>query len=236
MESSTIASLLRISQPAQPLKYPTDPFNNKFGDADVILRSADGVNFYAHKNILRLMSDFFADMFSLPQPASSNTPSANDVADGTPGAILPVVPVSEDTETLDGILRMCYPVRDPPLPDVRSLSSLLEGAKKYQMYEVLRVLKEQLKAFCNDHPLDVFAEACKRDILDIAQYAAECFAGRWLPITKGRKSYRIGKAIDDFTPHMNAVSAAMYYHLLKHHATHDGSAFDIKAVYRESAY
>ncbi|TFY76282.1 hypothetical protein EWM64_g7730 [Hericium alpestre] len=39
-------------------------------DADIVMRSSDGVHFHVHKNFLSKCSPIFADLFSLPQPKS----------------------------------------------------------------------------------------------------------------------------------------------------------------------
>jgi 4-hydroxyphenylpyruvate dioxygenase-like putative hemolysin len=58
-------------------------------EADVILQLSDHVNFRVHKLILVSSSQFFKEMFSLPQPPDG------EVMDG-----LPVVHVSEDAELM----------------------------------------------------------------------------------------------------------------------------------------
>jgi BTB/POZ domain len=42
--------------------------------SDVILRSSDHVDFYVYKIVLSLVSPFFEDMFSLPQPPNRTEP------------------------------------------------------------------------------------------------------------------------------------------------------------------
>src|SRR5579863_6283384 len=74
-------------------------------DANVIVRSSDLVNFQVHKSILAMVSPFFRDLFSLPQPSDS------EVIEG-----LPVVQLSEDAELLNSLVSMLYPVR-PVIPD-----------------------------------------------------------------------------------------------------------------------
>ena len=73
--------------------------------ADIIIRTSDNVDFYVYKAILAIASPFFDDMFSLAQTAA--TPTDNVTQD-------PVV-VSEDSDTMDCLLRLCYPTDDPTL-------------------------------------------------------------------------------------------------------------------------
>ena len=95
-------------------------------DADVVLRSSDFVTFRVHKSILASSSQFFKDMFSLPQPPD------NDMVDG-----LPVVSLSEDAEIVRGLITMLYPI-SPEIPaSYERVLALLGAAQKYDMPAVL---------------------------------------------------------------------------------------------------
>jgi BTB/POZ domain len=90
--------------------------------ADVILQSADHVNFRVHKSVLVASSPFFADMFSLPQPQN------DEAIDG-----LPVVHLSEDAEVLNSLISMLYPVSHE-IPDTNdNILSLISACQKYDM-------------------------------------------------------------------------------------------------------
>ncbi|KAG2125327.1 hypothetical protein DEU56DRAFT_575340 [Suillus clintonianus] len=96
--------------------------------ADIILRSADGVDFCVFKLFLTLASPFFETMFELPQPADG---TGDDTKDG-----LPVIPVPEDSKTLDTFLRFCYPstlAEDPLLDSLADILAILGAAKKYSL-------------------------------------------------------------------------------------------------------
>ncbi|KAJ7653987.1 hypothetical protein DFH06DRAFT_1330087 [Mycena polygramma] len=84
--------------PSPPVLVPTHPFTDN-PDADAILRSRDGADFYIVRAILSLVSPVFATMFRLPQP------------DAPPG--IPVVDMEEDAVTLDKVLRFIYPGTEP---------------------------------------------------------------------------------------------------------------------------
>jgi hypothetical protein len=86
-----------------PFKSPLEPFGAS--DANLVIRSSDFVNFKVHKPVLAVASPFFEDLLSLPQPADSES------VDG-----LPVVQVSEDSELLNTLVSMLYPLR-PVVPD-----------------------------------------------------------------------------------------------------------------------
>lgn len=59
-------------------------------NADIVLQSSDSTSFRVHKSILVSSSQFFWDMFLLPQP-----PNNDKVVDG-----LPVVRLSEGAEII----------------------------------------------------------------------------------------------------------------------------------------
>lgn len=98
------------------------PFD--YGNADVILRSSDEVDFRVHKLILSVASPVFDSMFPFPHP----TVSAEDNQDG-----LPVVRLAENCRTLDNLLRICYPTPDPELDDLEDIGTVFGAAKKYDM-------------------------------------------------------------------------------------------------------
>jgi BTB/POZ domain len=116
------------------------PFVSKAGapfseqDADVVLRSADGIDFYAFKAHLSSASEVFNHMFSSPQP--SETANEGELADG-----LPIVPVYDPSPVLEGLLCYCDPNIDSeswqssvPLTDIQNL------AIKYDMITVARAV------------------------------------------------------------------------------------------------
>ena len=193
------------------------PFNNSRGDADVILeakRGTDVVRFYAHRAILRMASSFFDGMFSLPQPESS----AQLPLVSSGGSSLPIVHMEERAETVDYLLRMCYPVRMPVLLTVATLSSVLGSAIKYQMAEPIRLLKETLMSFRHMSPLEVFAEACKHNLEDIAQHAAFAFCATNAALFSPQKARTHVHRMAEYICAMDNITATSYFHLLKHHA------------------
>ncbi len=102
-------------------------------NADVILQSADLVNFSVHRSALVTSSPFFRDMFSLPQPPNDATP------DG-----LPVVHLSEDAEILDSLISILYPV-PPEIPyNSEKILALLAAATKYDMDAVQSVIRAEV--------------------------------------------------------------------------------------------
>jgi hypothetical protein len=84
---------------AQIKSTTTPPETFDVPDANFIIRSSDNVNFRVHKSVLAMASPFFEDLLSLPQPSDGES------VDG-----LPVVQLSEDSELLNSLISMFYPV------------------------------------------------------------------------------------------------------------------------------
>lgn len=89
------------------------PFDDK-PLADLVIVTSDNVEFYLLKGILMVASPFFRDMFSLVQPAKEHV-----------SVELDRVPISENKETFDTLIRLCYPVDDPVITDTPLLEKVL---------------------------------------------------------------------------------------------------------------
>ncbi|KAH9960241.1 hypothetical protein BGW80DRAFT_1365513 [Lactifluus volemus] len=101
--------------------------------ADVILQSADLVNFRVHRSALVASSPFFDAMFSLPQPPNGET------VDG-----LPVVHLSENAEILNSLISMLYPVT-PAIPDTDdNILALIAATEKYDMVAVRSSIRAEV--------------------------------------------------------------------------------------------
>ena len=107
--------------------YAAAPFDH--AKADIILRSSDNIDFRVFKLFLSLASPFFETLFDIPQPTEEN--GDQEIKDG-----LVVVPVTEDSKTLDALLRFCYPCTladDPKLEVLKDAMDVLEAARKYSL-------------------------------------------------------------------------------------------------------
>jgi hypothetical protein len=112
-----------------PPKYPDMDMPN----ADVILQSSDLANFRVNKSVLISSSPFFGDMFSLPQPLNDTAPDE-----------LPVVQLSEDSEVLNSLISMLYPV-PPKFPQTSDhILALLAAATKYDMDAVQSFIRAEV--------------------------------------------------------------------------------------------
>jgi len=148
------------------------PFNNS--KADVILRSANNVDFRVLKSILSLSSPIFEDTFALPQALAGD--NSNEMKDG-----LPVVQLTEDKKTLEMLLSMCYPtaVMDPRDPKtLTETHRLLDAAIKYNVERVEKRVRGWIfgPRFLNTDPVRVFAIACHYQLGEEAKIAAAATA------------------------------------------------------------
>ena len=128
-----------MSDSPATLSYAASPFDHP--QADIILRSSDNIDFRVFKLFLSLASPVFETMFSLPQPSEGANPN-EEIKDG-----LPVVSVSEDSKTLEALLRFCYPstlAEDPSLDDFTFATEIIEAAKKYSLDAIERIVCKAL--------------------------------------------------------------------------------------------
>ena len=103
-------------------------------NADIVLRSSDSTNFRVHKSTLVSSSQFFRDMFLLPQP-----PNNDEVVDG-----LPVVRLSEDAEIVRALITFLYPI-PPEIPvSYERVLALLGTAQKYDMSAVQSSIRAEV--------------------------------------------------------------------------------------------
>jgi len=131
------------------------PFDH--AKADIVLRSADGVEFRVFKLFLSLASPFFETLFDLPQAPDGG--GDQEMKDG-----LAVIAVSEDSKTLDSFLRFCYPstlAEDPSLENLTDALSVLAAARKYSLDLIERKVCQALAnpKVLETEPLRYFAIA-----------------------------------------------------------------------------
>jgi hypothetical protein len=82
---------------------PLEPFG--VPDANLIIRSSDHVDFRIHKPVLAVSSPLFRDLLSLPESYDGEN------VDG-----FPMIQFSEDSELLNNLFSMLYPL-DPVIPN-----------------------------------------------------------------------------------------------------------------------
>ncbi|KAL4247884.1 hypothetical protein ABKN59_007469 [Abortiporus biennis] len=131
-----------------PTIVTSETFN--YPNADVILRSSGPhqINFRVHKLILSLSSPFFETMFTLP-----NTPQQTSVDR------LPVIDMSESATVIDTLLRIIYPIPDPPFSTLNA--DVFDAAHKFEMRAAFGCLRRYLTdpIFLEKEPLKAYAIA-----------------------------------------------------------------------------
>jgi len=145
-------------------------------EADLVLRSSDGVAFHVFSQILAEASSVFNDMIALgaAHALAAKAEGKDEVA---------IVDVAEDASVVDSLLRLIYPIRNPPLPTsadsvdttLDSLVQLLKAADKYQMEGVLWSLKEALihRNILRRAPVRVYTIACMFGLEEEARLASQ---------------------------------------------------------------
>lgn len=99
-------SALRLSlvqeqeDPPTQITPPSEPFS--VSDADLVIRSSDSVHFRVHRLVLSMASPMFRNLLSPPY---------RGIVDG-----LPMVRFSEDSELLNSLFSMLYPLA-PVIPN-----------------------------------------------------------------------------------------------------------------------
>ncbi|VDB88927.1 unnamed protein product [Peniophora sp. CBMAI 1063] len=104
--------------------------NHSRADADVILRSCDGVLFRTHKIILSISSAFFEDMFSLPKVSSASAPISPDM-----------VQMTESATTLESLLSVILPITTVIPDNYPEYLLVLAAAQKFDMDYALVTLR-----------------------------------------------------------------------------------------------
>ncbi|KAG6808795.1 hypothetical protein H0H92_002876 [Tricholoma furcatifolium] len=96
-------------------------------DADVVFRSSDNILFRIHRKNLETHADAF------PPPEFKTNGE--------------VVPLTEDSATLENLFRYIYPQLHPDIEDlgIERLSNLAQAAEKYEVYNVMAMCKSRMR-------------------------------------------------------------------------------------------
>ncbi|KAH9930355.1 uncharacterized protein B0H18DRAFT_873331, partial [Fomitopsis serialis] len=187
--------------PSEAPRYASAPFDDP--TADLILRTSDLVDFRVFRVILRLASPVFASMLEVgqapPVAADGSQTGSDDLRDGCP-----VVPVQEDSTTLDSLLRIIYPTKDPAFGGLLSLHPVVAAALKYEMEEAVMLGSATLLLFVPKEPLSVWAIAVRNGLETEARAAAEEMNRQGLSV------------LDAFPAEMQDITAGAYYRLLQY--------------------
>ncbi|KAJ7180782.1 hypothetical protein C8R46DRAFT_1211087 [Mycena filopes] len=176
-----------------------------FKDGDMIVRSIpDKVDFRVHKAFLAVAAAVFRDMFTLPQGEDVLIATGQDVVETI------AIPFTEDKDTLDSLLRLCYPPwmldGTPILPTIERVLSVLTAVQKYAMDGVERQVRAALVAphFIEPDPLRLFALCVKHGLHAEAKICA-------------RYTLRTPVLGKPYTPELEEITGGAYHDLQNYH-------------------
>lgn len=176
------------------------PFNDL--RADVILRSNDSVDFRVYKIILSLASPIFDAMFSLPP----GNPSAYRVDLQRNG--VPVVLMEERSDTLDPILRACYPGCAPEVHDLKDFANILTAVEKYEIKAFDQLAQTVMLRHLVDAPVKVYALAYRFGFDTIVHLSSRaCLSLSYSNMTS------------EEPPEISLLTSWQYRKLLRYHRT-----------------
>ncbi|KAK0434807.1 hypothetical protein EV421DRAFT_1276687 [Armillaria borealis] len=139
------------------------PFNDPSDCADVVIRTADNVDFFVLKALLSLNSP--SSFFRHALQASHHT----EERDG-----LPVLEVKEDSSTFRTLLFFCYPYKIPEIKDFAQFTKVGMALDKYCIDNALERFIEAVLAssVIKDQPVRVFSVAVANGWKELAETAA----------------------------------------------------------------
>lgn len=179
------------------------PFDRASGD--IIIRTSDDVDFRVHKDILSIASPWFESTLSLDKPPPSDATTSNTAP----------IAISEDSPTFDALLRLVYPVADPPLTaNLTLVEDILQAAIKYEMEEAITLCLTALRTYLYAQPLAVFSIACRLHVEEMAKLAAETWKKQQRWESSSSAAFKSTMAGASYTPEMGDLSAGAYFRLL----------------------
>ncbi|KAK7677222.1 hypothetical protein QCA50_019816 [Cerrena zonata] len=205
------------------------PFDNTL--ANIVLRSCDNIDFYVYKEVLIIASPFFATLFSLPQPppdsSSDPTPAAAD--ERSPEG-LHIICVPEESEVLDYILRICYPLRNPtPLTSLTLIEKVVIATQKYEIDVALDVARADLTRMGAKSPVWMYMLSCSHYLENEAKIAADLLRHKYYP--QNRKAPLPGDsafvriALEIYDDNYGQLPAILLYRLVRHICFGEGKTF-----------
>ncbi|EJU04791.1 hypothetical protein DACRYDRAFT_114114 [Dacryopinax primogenitus] len=153
---------------SRPSSSPSIPTLFQQPTADIILLSSDrpAAELRVHRRILIEASEFFREMFTLPQPVRQ---------DGSPEEEeIPKIDLQEPASVLIPLLTLLYPVPPPSFSSLDLLPALFRSAQKYDLPSLPPLLACVLREprFLQAEPLQVYALACQFGLKEEARLAS----------------------------------------------------------------
>ncbi len=184
------------AQPA-PITTADAPFNDPTDNVDLVIRTADNVDFFVLSALLSLQSP--SSFFRHALQGSRHT----EERDG-----LPVLEVTEDSDTFRTILLFCYPDVTPELKSVQQFQAVGVALDKYCMDRAMGRFVQAVLAssMISEQPLRVYALAVANGWKKIGEAAA-----------RNTLAMPLSQAISD-VDELNIITARHLYRLLDYHA------------------
>ena len=142
-----------------PTRTASSPFDRE--DADLIVRTSDGIDFCVHAPVLSVASPVLDGILSTGMGVILDP-------DGRQVLRLP-----EASDVIEPLLKLCYPVTRPPLRSLRQIRDVLNAATSYDIQVVGEMLETRLVTYAEQFPLQVYAIACRNNLENAARTAAE---------------------------------------------------------------
>lgn len=160
-DSETLEDALELSTATIdiPIRTASSPFDRQ--DADLIIRTSDGVDFCVHAAVLSVASPVLDGILSTRMGMIMDP-------DGRQVLRLP-----EKSDTIEPLLKLCYPVLRPPLRSLRQIRDVLNAATSYDIQVIGEMLETRLVTYAEQFPLQVYAIACRNGLENTARTAAE---------------------------------------------------------------
>ncbi|PBK76251.1 hypothetical protein ARMSODRAFT_948028 [Armillaria solidipes] len=153
-------------EPTQPDNITTAdaPFDDPADSVDLVIRTADNVDFFVLSGLLSLKS---------PSSFFRHVLQSNQHTEERGG--LPVLDVKEDSETFRIILLLCYPYTPPEIKSVEQLIAVGKALDKYCMDYAWKQFVQTLIAssLIKEQALRIFAHAVANGWKELGEVAAK---------------------------------------------------------------
>ena len=159
MSDSEIELEISVTMADVPTRTAMSPFDRD--DADIIIRTSDGIDFCVHTAVLSVASPVLNGILSTRTGVKSDP-------DGRQVLCLP-----ERSDTIEPLLKLCYPIPRPPLRSLRQIRDVLNAATTYDIQVIGEMLETRLVAYAEQFPLQVYAISCRNNMEHTARTAAE---------------------------------------------------------------
>lgn len=142
-----------------PSRTAPSPFDRD--DADLIIRTSDGIDFCVHRPVLSVASPVLSEILSNGMGIISDPEGRQ------------VLRLPEKSDVIEPLLKFCYPVSRPKLRSLRQIRDVLNAATSYDIQVIGEMLETRLVAYAEQYPLQVYAIACRNKLENTARTAAD---------------------------------------------------------------